>query len=411
MTANSSHTGSLLWDTESSYGELSTTFSRRLPVAMELNDIMSGLSQDRMDPGWTQSYNNDGAHSVKLLQGGSFTLRGPLTGFGSTSAGALAATEQSLYLGYVVGNSDVTQDGGTVNTPTSATQFSLTGATVLAGGIIAVGTLGDGDGEAQCYAVNNASTITVLNALAGTPVGAQVVRVAQLIYPSESPTSTTVQSLRLQVQTSDQRANIYGVCPTSLAFTGLNTGEVPHWEVTHSCAAWEMESASTFPTSTSTDNFSPAPVAAGTLFMNTVGTTTRSLIDYRDLSIRIDLQTVPLMGPNAPRTYQGQVGCRRIRCKAFLEFTVDSETAGTDTWGDAWNTADLSQVYRHAMLTLNPSDGQQIAFYFPKLKFTGARPTQMTRNGLNAKRVMFEALTGGTTTNALTLSNWRLGVL
>jgi hypothetical protein len=411
MTANATHTGALLWATESSFGELSTTFDRRLPVTGELNDIMSGLSQERHDPAWTQQYANDGAQSQKLLQGGTFSITAPLTGFGSTSAGALAATEQSRYLGYVVGNSDVTQDGGTVNAPTSATQFSLTGCTVLAGGIIAVGTLGDGDGEAQCYAVNNNSTITVLNALAGTPVGAQVVRVAQMIYPSESPTSTSVQSLRMQVQTSDQRANIYGVCPTSLAFSGLNTGEVPTYTVGHSCAAWEKESASTFPTTVSTDNFGPAVVAAGTLFMNTVGTTTRVLIDYRDIQINIDLQTVPLFGPGAPRTYQGQVGCRRTRCKARLQFTVDAETAGTDTWGDAWNVADLSQSFRHAMLTLSPADGQQVAFYFPKLKFVGARPTQHSRNGLNAVTVMFEALTGGTTTNALTLSNWRLGTL
>ncbi len=411
MTANASHTGSVLWATESSFGELSTTFDRRLPIRGEINDIISGLSQDRYDPGYTHSYANDGTHSSKLVQGGSFTLRGNLTGFGSTSAGALAATEQSRFLGHVVGNSDITQDGGTVNTPTSAIQASLTGVTGLAGGIFALGVLGDGDGEGQCYAFNNPATATWLNAAAGTPLAAAPVRVAQLVYPSESPTSTSVQSLRLQAQSSDQRANIYGVCPTSLAFTGLNTGEVPQWEVGCSAAAWEKESASTFPTTVSTDHFAPAPVAAGTLFMNTVGTSTRVLIDYRDISINIDLQTVPLMGPNAPRTYQGQVGCRRTRCKARLQFTVDAETAGTDTWGDAWNTADLSQSFRHAMLTLNPSDGQQVAFYFPKLKFVGARPTQHTRNGLNAVTVMFEALTGGTTTNALTLSNWRMGLL
>ena len=412
MTANSSQLGCVLWNTEASYAEVSTSFARRLPLINNVNDIIAGLSQSLIEPGYTRQYQNDGGRSFKGVQGGSFTLRMWLTGHGSATTGAITASELGLLLGYVIGNNDVTNDGGTVNVPTSATQFSATGLTTTLGAMLRVGALQDGDGEGQFYRVNNASTITLLTAMAGTPLAAAVIYAPEMIYPSEGPTSSTITSLRFQCISTDQRVNIYGCYPTGIEITGLNVGETPQVAITFACAAWETESASSFPSAVTTDFFPPTPTAAGSLWINDVGTTTRQVVDYRNLQISIDLQTVGKTGPGAPRTYQALTACRRLSCQASLSFDLDSETAGTDTWGGKWNAADASRTEQHAVITLSPgADGQCVGFGFPNLKYVGQRPTQMRGgDGTNQKSIMFQAITGATTTNALTLANFMLAL-
>lgn len=409
VTGHAAHIGALGMADESAFGELSTTFDERLPVTNEINDIIGGLSQELMDPANVRQYPSDASQDFKLCQGGNFTLRGNITGHGSATTGAISETVVPRFLGRVIGASDAAQVGGTVNSPTSEIQFTTTGVTTAAGKIIRVGSLGDGDGEGQAYRVVSTAPVVLANAMAGTPVGAQIVYAPELVYPKETPTTAgALTSHRFQAQTANQRYNIFGAYPTGLSITGWNAGETLSWEVPHACAAWAPESSSTFPTTTSTDFFAPSPNQAGSLFINAVGTTTRSVVEFRDLSVNFDLQTVGLTGPGAPRTHQCVVGCRRVRCTASLEFTIDSETAGTDTWGDIWNTADNSRVFYHAMITCNTGDGQAFGCYFPSLKLVGQRPTQMTRNGLNAKRVMFRARTGATTTNDLTLAPFML---
>src|SRR3990167_8864995 len=110
MAANSSQLGCVLWNTESSYAEVSPSFARRLPLINNVNDIIAGLQQSLIEPGYTRQYQNDAGRSFKGVQGGSFTLRMWLTGHGSATTGAITASELGLLLGYVIGNNDVTND-------------------------------------------------------------------------------------------------------------------------------------------------------------------------------------------------------------------------------------------------------------------------------------------------------------
>ena len=410
MTANSAQLGCLLYADEASYSEISTDFDQRLPLINNVNEIIGGLEQSLVNPAHVKQYQNERSRGFKSVMGGSFTIRMWLTGHGSATTGAISATELGTFLGRVVGNSDASQDGGTVNTPTSATQFTTTGLTTASGKLIRIGAINDGDGEGEFYAVNNAATLTVFNALAGSPLNGAVIYAPELVYPSEGPTSSTITSLRFNVISADQRYRMYGCYPTSMSITGLNVGETPEVSVTFACAAWETESASSFPSAVATDYFNPAPVSGGALWINDVGTTTRQLVDYRNFTFNIDLQTIGKTGPNAPRAYQALTMCRRIRCTATVSFELDSETAGTDTWGDKWNAADASRAEQHMVWTGSTGDGQAIGIKCPNLYYVDRRPTQFDSGGVNAKTVTFEAGTGTATTNDITMAAWMLAL-
>jgi hypothetical protein len=410
MTANPARLGVIHYADEASFAEVSTTFDQRLPHVGNVNDIITGLEQSLIDPGHVRQYMNERSRGFKSVQGGQFTIRLYLTGHGSATTGVISATELATFLGRVVGNSDATQVGGTVNTPTSAIQFTTTGVTTASGKMLRIGAINDGDGNGQYAYVNVAATLTLRNAIAGAPLNGAIIYAPELVYPSEGPTSASITSLRFQVISADQRYNIYGCYPTSMSISGLNIVETPMVDVSFACAAWETESASTFPSSTSTDFFPAAPVAGGTLWINDVGTTTYQTVDYRNLTLTIDLQTVGKTGPGTPRTYQALAMCRRTKCCARLNFELDSETAGTDTWGGKWNAADASRTEQHAVLTLATGDGQAVGFKFPNLYYIDRRPTQFDSGGLNAKNVSFEAGTGTDTTNDITRAAWMLAL-
>ena len=410
MTANASRLGVLLYADESAYAEDSTTFDQRLPFLGDINDLIQGLRQTLGVPGHVRQRINERSRGFKGVQSGSFTIRMPLTGHGSATTGAISATELATFLGRVVGNSDAAQVGGTVNVPTSVTQFSTTGVTTASGKMIRVGAINDGDGEGEFYAVNNAATLTVHNALAGTPVGGAVIYAPELVYPSEGPTSSTITSLRFNFISSNQRYYVWGCYPTSMSITGLNVGETPEVAVTMAAAAWAVESASTFPSSVSTDYFNPAPVSGGALFIQDVGTTTRQLVDYRNFQFNIDLRTVGKTGPNTIRAYQALNMCRRIKCGATVSFEYDSETAGTDLWGGKWLAADASRTEQHMVWSGSTGDGQAIGIKCPNLYFIEDYPIQMNSGGVNARSISFEAGTGTTTTNDLTCAAWMLAI-
>jgi hypothetical protein len=169
---------------------------------------------------------------------------------------------------------------------------------------------------------------------------------------------------------------------------------------------WSPESASTWPSDISVDAYTPAPVAGGSFFYNTTGTATLQTADIRDVQFNVDLQTVPLPGHSVDFARVMYNGVRRVRCQGSLEFTIDSEAAGTDTFGDLWNAS--SPNYIHWMLTLSAEDGSAVGIYCPKAVITGMRPTQTDFGGVNAKRVSVRCLTGGTTTTDLTQSNFRM---
>lgn len=413
LTANPSHPGVLLCADESSFGESSTTFDERVPIINPVEEITSGLDQQMIESSRTLQYLNDDAHGFRGVYDVSFPIEMWVTGHGSTTAGAISATQLATNLGRWIGNSAATADGGTVATsPTDADTFSLTSVTCADGGLMRIGAIGDSRGEGQFYRFDDASSPSdpiVLNALAGTPNEGDVVYAAEWIYPNENPLAagTAVTTERYQVGTANQGYQIHGCYCQSIDLVDWGPqGGPPRVRANMRGARWAVDTSFTFPDTTSVDTFAAAPVAGGSFFLNTVGTTNRSVYDIRDFQATIRLETYPVMGPGATDARQTIIGVRRGRCQLEFSIVLDREAQGTDTWGDVWNTSANSRSYYHMMYTLSAEDGTAVGLYCPKVEIIGSRPVQSNVQGLNRQQVFFRAVTGGTTDTALEMANF-----
>jgi hypothetical protein len=401
MATFPSHLGALRVADEAAFAEVSTTFDERLPAVNSANEMAAALEQSKVPVDIVVQYQNDGRLEADGIYGGSFPITMFLTGHGSTCAGAISITGLGRALGRWLGINDVTEEGTTVAAaPTSATEFALNGGTVKSGGLIRVGAIDDARGQGQAAVVNNASTITLLTALDATPNENDVVYAMETVHPAEDDTAATIVSERYQIQTANQKYDCRGCYCTSLAFTGFNTGEIPQVTAQINPSYWFPENTSTWPTPTNVDSFTPAPVSAGSFFIQTVGTTTRNLLNVRDVQFNVDLQAV--------------IGVRRVRCQSSITFTVDSDAPGTDVLGDIWTGTDL----KHILYTLSAEDGSAMAIYMPNAKAVQVRPTQhdrngvncKDRNGVNCKTITMLGLTGPTSTSDLLHSNFRIGL-
>ena len=409
MVAHNAALQALRWNTESSFGEVSSSFSNRLHVV----GLNVDLTQEMQDVGRAEQYQNAESLPVRGIQGGRISFQLPAHGLGSTAAGAVSLNELATFLGHVIGNSDASSNGGVADGTGTATAFGVDGGSeaFAAGSLCRVGDLNDGLGNGQFGAVSglSAGTLTLLTALDGIPADGDVVYAPLLVYPFETPTTSTVQSLRFEVISANQCYEAYGCYPMSLSLSGAATGGLPMWSLEFGVSAWAPVS-STFPTATSTESYSPVPTAAGSWFENTVGTATRVKRTVRDVEFNFDLQVVPQMGPGAPRDHQAIIGAVRGKTQVSYSFVTDSEAAGTDTYGDIWNTAENSQVKKHHLYTLSTADGYSVGIYIPNAMMVGNRPTQFVRDGRWHKRMSFRGTTGATTTNDLTASNFRIGL-
>jgi len=334
----------------------------------------------------------------------------PLTGLGSTTASTAPASDLVTFLSRVFGVSSAflgtgdTLTGGTAAVPTT------TGATgVVAGGVVRVGVLGDGGFEGQWVPVgtHTSNNLTLLLAGPAAPSASDVLYCSRGVYESStSGTFETIASMRFGIRTSQQQYLCHGCYPTSVTWN-LPIGGIPSVSVTMAVAWWELTSG-TFPISTAPDAFTPAPIAAGSFAYNAVGTTTRSTATIRDFTMTTELNNQPEMGPGGVDEHQAIVGCNRGVSRTTIAFTVDSEDAGTDTWGDYWDTDENSIVNKHFMYSMSVGDGRALGLYIPNAKPIGSKPIQVDHEGVNRKRVEFECLTGATTTSDVTLSPWRL---
>lgn len=409
--SRASRLGALLYNTEASFSEISTTFGTRLQT---LGPPTFDLQQPRMNIGITQQRAHEGTQDVRMVQTGTLTFELMLGGHGGTAAGSLTATHLSTLLGHVIGTSTAGQIGSTVAaspSPTTTT-FTATGVNLSNGGMCRIGALNDGRGEGQFYAVSGESSdaVTLLTATGSAPATADVVYAALLVHPSETPgTFETVQSLRFRVLSANNHYDLNGCYPTAIEIPNLNVGEVPRIKLTFAVSRWDNVSA-TFPDTTSTDAKVGAPIAAGSISINARGTATRATYGLRDFKVTLDSQVIPIFGPGGLSTYQNIVGAKRLKCGATISCTFDAETTGTQVWEDLYETADSSLTSRHIIWTGSVADGRAIGMYFPNAKLISPRPTQVDIDGINRVPVMFEAMTDTTTTSDLTMSNFRLGL-
>lgn len=402
VTANPSQKGTLPYADESAFGETSVVFDERLPVANNVSDITSALQKDKIEVPLTQMYNNE----ARLDAQGPYVVQFPvdlyLAGHGSTCAGAVSATVVPTFLGRCLGGVNQGQTGTTVNVPTDASTFSLTGGTVVAGALIRVGTLADGRGGGEFYAVDNASTITLLNEMAASANAADVVFGSETVHCLEQ--SAAVTSMRFNAQTDNQRYTVHGCWCSGFELSGTNVGEILRARALMSGARFAEESASTWPTDIASENFIPACVTAGRLFVQTVGTTTRAVRTARNIRISFEVETYPIMGYDSDNACQTIIGVRRGAVVPTITWTEDAEAAGTQSLADIYDATSL----KHIMVTFSSADGSAMGFYLSNAKCITPRPTQMDGDGLNQVEVSFKGMTGPTSTSELTHSAWRL---
>lgn len=402
MTAKPSRIGAASYEAESSWAEATDTWSQRLQILGE--PIVPADIQERISQPITQQYAEEGKMGVRGPWNESgFSVTLALTGHGGTTAGALTATDLYTLLVNAIGAGSTDSDGGTVTTPTDASTFTTTGATLESGNLIRVGVLGDGRGEGQFVAVNNISTASLLTALSATPNAADVVYAALNVYPAES-TGATITSTRWLLQTANGQWSAKGCFPTAISFQGLQAGEIPTVTITYGVSRW-AEANETFPDATATDAKDSSIVAAGSCFIQDVGTVTRQTFSMRQWSLNIDLQVQPLMGPGGLDSYQTIVGAVRTRCAASISITVDAEASGTNSLLSMYTAG----VMQHVLISLSVADGKALGFYFKNcrpLKYVN----QESIDGLNRRSISFEALTGPVTTSEETMASFNLAM-
>jgi hypothetical protein len=405
--SNPSALGSCTYSAESVFGEDSTTINTlRLPIISPVD--CSGLVHSKVDAQRVTQYRNDGSAWILGTMSGSFKTRMYLPGHGSTTSGATSLTELETLLGIVFGNAAVSASSGT--TATAGTASSITTAasgTFSAGSIAFMGSLGDARGGGQALAVgtHTTTTLTPLTAIGGAPTNGDVIYSATTIYPSESPTSAGVTSCRFLLQTANLMYECHGCWPTAVSISGLNPGELPTIEITWGVAWWRYSTA-TFPNTTATDTSNPSAVAAGSLFINDVGTATRATRTFRNFQIDYTLGMEVLKGPGGVNQYQDIVGCRRTPDSIKVSWTEDADAATTTPVLPGYGTATTA---KHILYTSATAAGSRIAIYLPKVNVTNVA-VQKADGNLNRLSCEGMAVTSGTTTNDLTLSAFRLGM-
>ncbi len=411
--ANASKHGALLYSEESSFGETSTSFTLGLPIIGEID--LTGLTQEKQSLDPVIQYLGESVQDVRMTQSGSFTVALYLTGHGSAVAsGAVTANQYETFLGSVLGGINAAQTGTAVASGASASQFDVTGgqgSQLVDGAMIKLGALGDGDGESQFYGIDTISTdtVTTLNEAAGTPAAAQTVFAPVNLYPTADPTSTTMTSFRFEALTANAHVQMHGCIPTALEWSGFSPGELPMVTVTISVSRWTTAS-STFPqTGVTIDRFAPAPVTTGSLFINTHGTAARTVYSVREFNFSTAFNSQLIPGPASGNEHQLFVDARRLDVVGRAEIVIDTETTGTYSHGDRWNTSEISVAFEHFVYTMTCArDGASLALMFRKAKMIGPRPLQFNLDGLNRQRLVYESVTDTSGTNDLTRSGWIL---
>lgn len=393
---------------ETAYGETTTTAST-LQLALAAPIDGSGLVHTKIDPAFQKSRLMDGVQWILGTQEGTFKTKLWLTGHGSTTASTVTVgLHEALIANYVLGSGSgvaAAMAAGTTATGGTASAWTTTASgTGVSGGLVRLGALNDGRGGGAFYPIGTHIT-TTLTPVAAPPLAPTT---GDVIYSSVTgytqSTTTTQKSARFLLQGKSIQYLCHGCVPTAVAYSGLNTGSAPSVEITWSVAWWEYSTA-TFPSAVTTEQFTAGPCAAGSFFVNTVGTATSALRTMRDFTLTHTLGTILMPGTGGVNAYQKYVGAIRGPDKITVSWVEDADdTTGTPVLpGYATGTN-----AKHVVYSLNTIDGKAMGFYFPNLCITKV-PTQYTDGNVNRLKIEAEAYTGPTTTTELTSSAMRMG--
>jgi hypothetical protein len=384
---------------------VNTYATLRIPTIGPID--VSSIVHEKLPTGKTVQYRGDGSDPVLGTQGGSFKLSSYLTGHGSSTAGATTITAYETFIGRIFGGTSAVAaaSGTTASAGTATSITTVASGTFTAGSICFVGTLGDGRGNGQAAVVSSHSgtTLALLTGIGGSPSAADVVASSSMHFPNSSPTATGITGCRFLLQSANLCYRTHGVFPRSVSINGLNAGELPKIDHEWGVSAWGYSTA-TFPTTATTDSSNPAVVAAGSFFINDVGTATRATRSIRNFSINYTLGVESLEGPGGVWQYQKTVGAVRIPDTIKLTWTEDADAQTLTPTLPGYGTA---TTRKHILYTLSTAAGSRVAFYFPSVCIDNVAVQRIDQN-INRLTVEATAYIGPDLTSELTRSPMRM---
>lgn len=408
MASKSSALGALSYATETNFGETTTTTGTRLrPIGAISCDVQQmGQKVDilRQRP-------NEGVPYVRMPMGGSISFTLYITGLGASTLSTAPASALATFLGTVFGATAASHSAALTFSAGDATDpIGTSLSTVTPGSVIRCGVKADTRNDGQFVAVGASATthLNPLTALGASPSNGDALYCSRMVHGSQTAgTYETLTSHRFLVQYAQQQYLAHGCYPTSAEFA-IDVGGIPSIKLTFAVSWWETRSA-TFPSATSVQDFGAAPVAGGSMFLAAVGTATRTTVVARSVSMSVGLNNMGEKGVGGYSEFQDVVGCSRGPATLGMEMVIDSETAGTDTYGALFNVSENSRTNFHALYTMSVGDGRSVAMYWPNLAAI-EMPIQFDDGGVLRKRLKFEPQCGTVTTSDLTLSPWRLAM-
>lgn len=377
------------------------TYSKRIPVL----SVDSGPpDQDRQADGSLQSRQNESRPGfLGPKGGGEFGFTTHLPGYGATTAsGALAETWFQQLLSDGLGGSNVAEVGAACTAGSDATYFTYaTGGTAVAHGAIRVGAKGDGRADGQFVvpgSIDAFRNVTLLTAMAGTPTNADTMFAAQVAYPIE----TVGVSKRFWHGRTDSGAQYHFLgCHLNSLKMNFPIGGLPTVNWGYRYAYW-ARSAIAMPTASSMEVCEVAPIAGGSVYLQTVGTATRSVISPSEINLSLDIGLAEQVGPAAGMgTYQYIHNFSRLRCIPTVSFLVPWST----TYDGSLYTADgTDTTHKHILVSLSCGNSTACGFYLPRCYPVGPVPAIENYNGMSYQRLTYRGREGAVTTSDLTRS-------
>jgi hypothetical protein len=413
-----SATAAIAYATESTFGENTSTFGTRLNILDAVDP--SGLMQAKLDCANVQQLLQGGDLNITGIKGGSFKTKFYLPGHGSTTSGAMSATDIPTLLGIVLGGSSTGPTGTTCTaTNTASALTTAASATFTAGQMCRVGlspvgnTAGDSRGNGQWGAIVShvTTTLTLLNALPAAPGNTDVVYSAETVFIAEqtagTPTASAITGTRWLLQGANMQYECHGCYPTAISFAVGVNGSLPSFEVTWGVSWWTYSTAS-FPSATSVQVFNPAPGggAGASWFFAAQGTATRTTRAVRSWTMNVALNTMPQIGVGGSDVAQIYTGAVRGPATVTVEWTQDAETATlTPTTETDWTSTTAS----HGLMSLSTAIGTAMGFYFPRLVPIGNKPVQFNDGGINRVKYQYQAYADSTRVTDILASAVRIG--
>jgi len=321
-------------------------------------------------------------------------------------AGPIVTNWSTDLLGWGLGGSLTADDGGTVSAGTSGSSFTLTGATITPGAFIRIGVKNDGrcDGQAGVVSTFAAGVTTLLTALPGTPTAVDTARTTSTIYPTEA---NPTQTLRFLFALTDSGAQFHCMGCQLESFSDeidIASGRPMRRTWKYRIAYWDRSSVS-IPSAVAMPNADTAPIAGGSLFVNTFGTAVRNIEECGSLTLALEMGLIPQMGPRASQEPYGNItGWVSNGCVPTLTWTVPyTNQAAADFDLDGSDKT----VFKHVMFTSNGTAGRCQGFYLPRMFPVGTKPTYTAVNGLTYVTKVMRGTESTTTTSELTRSTIR----